>query len=343
MASLDRVAVIRLSALGDVALASAVVEALNGRGEVLFVTRERFAGLYEDDPRLAGRVVVRPRELEAAHHAIRDFEPTAVIDLQGTLRSARLIRGLGSARVSRVQKDSMRRRLAVVGWRGWEPRSVHRRFLEALEAVSGRAEVARPTLHLTPEATKMAARTLEAERSWVGMSPGSVWRNKRWPLDRYLETARQLLERPEVSVAVFAGPDDAPIVDAFGQAFPDGARVRSVQVPLAELPAHLAGLDVLITGDSGPLHVAEAVDTPVVSLFGPTTRHFGFFPLGRRSRVIELDRWCRPCHVHGGDRCPLGHHRCMLDISVLHVVAETGSVLDVTASTSGSGTPEGGR
>src|ERR671939_277511 len=71
----------------------------------------------------------------------------------------------------------------------------------------------------------------------------------------------------------------------------------------------------LVSGDTGVMHMATGVGTPVVALFGPTVRAFGFFPYGSRAQVLELDLACRPCSSKGGPRCPLGHHRCLGEMS----------------------------
>ena len=72
--------------------------------------------------------------------------------------------------------------------------------------------------------------------------------------------------------------------------------------------------EVLISGDTGVMHMATGVGTPVVALFGPTVRQFGFFPYRSASSVVELQLPCRPCSAHGSRRCPLGHHHCMRQI-----------------------------
>ncbi|HEY9015471.1 MAG TPA: glycosyltransferase family 9 protein, partial [Gemmatimonadales bacterium] len=73
----------------------------------------------------------------------------------------------------------------------------------------------------------------------------------------------------------------------------------------------------LVTNDSAPLHLATAVGTPVLAIFGPTVPEFGFGP--RRPEDVSLghaDLPCRPCSAHGPMVCPLGHHRCMRELSV---------------------------
>jgi heptosyltransferase-2 len=72
---------------------------------------------------------------------------------------------------------------------------------------------------------------------------------------------------------------------------------------------------ILVTNDSAPEHLASAMDTPTVALFGPTVPDFGFGPLASRAAVLGLETLpCRPCDRHGPQRCPLGHHRCMRDL-----------------------------
>jgi len=86
---------------------------------------------------------------------------------------------------------------------------------------------------------------------------------------------------------------------------------------LAESAAALQYCDVVVTNDSGLMHMAAAMQRRVVALFGSTVEEFGFFPPRNTSVVIEQkDLACRPCSHIGRDTCPEGHFRCMLDTSV---------------------------
>jgi len=69
----------------------------------------------------------------------------------------------------------------------------------------------------------------------------------------------------------------------------------------------------VVSGDTGVMHMSTGVGTPVVALFGPTVEAFGFFPYQARATVIERELTCRPCSAMGTDRCPLGHHRCLVE------------------------------
>ena len=85
---------------------------------------------------------------------------------------------------------------------------------------------------------------------------------------------------------------------------------------------------LLVTNDSAPLHLASAMNTPTVAVFGPTVPAFGFGPLAERAAVAEhLSLDCRPCDQHGPQRCPLGHWRCMREISPEQVAQLARSII----------------
>jgi ADP-heptose:LPS heptosyltransferase len=96
---------------------------------------------------------------------------------------------------------------------------------------------------------------------------------------------------------------------------------------LTGLAALLKRARVVIANDSGPAHLAAAVGTPVVALFGPTHEAFGFVPCGPAVRVISRDLPCRPCSVHGGTRCPRGRRACLDDIAPAEVLAAARGLL----------------
>jgi len=316
-----RIVIVRFSSLGDVALASVAVDALRHRGSVLFATRPAFADLFREDPRVDAVVATLPgREVEARDE-IRAFRPTGVVDLQGTLRSRRLLRPFADLPRATVRKNGVARRLAVLGWRrGAKTKRVYERYLDAISAFTDAGETASPCLHISDDARARALETLGADAEWIGIAPGSRWANKRWPRERFLESARQVHEDTGCCVALFVGPTEDSLAAWFEERLREDRWGRIVSCSLGVLPAHLARLSVLITGDSGPMHVAEAVGTPVVALFGPTTARFGFAPFLAASHVVERSLSCRPCHVHGGNRCLWGHHRCMMDTPVTDVV-----------------------
>jgi heptosyltransferase-2 len=142
------------------------------------------------------------------------------------------------------------------------------------------------------------------------MAPGAAHATKRWPAEYWIELARRITPTG-ADVAVLGGPDDAEPARRITALA--GAHVSNLAgaLNLQETGAVIRRAEVLISGDTGVMHMATGVGTPVVALFGPTVRQFGFSPYRSPSGIVELDLGCRPCSAHGSARCPLGHHRCM--------------------------------
>jgi heptosyltransferase-2 len=160
----------------------------------------------------------------------------------------------------------------------------------------------------------------------VGIAPGSVWATKRWP--GYPELARLLA--PHARLVTIGGVGDAPLAAEIVQAAGGGGRVLDAMGRLSLLASAemIMRCHVLVTNDSAPQHLASAMDTPTVAIFGPTVPDFGFGPLASRHVVVgNATLPCRPCDRHGPERCPLGHWKCMMDVSPMYVAARVHELL----------------
>ncbi len=166
----------------------------------------------------------------------------------------------------------------------------------------------------------LVARDVPAD--FVAVAPGSIWGTKRW--GRFAELASAI----EHFVVVVGGPEDRALGDAIAVSAPGRVANAAGVLPLRASAAVIARAGVLVTNDSAPLHLAQGVGTPTIALFGPTVTEFGFGPRGPHDQVIDAGPLpCRPCSLHGPQRCPLGHHRCMADIAVDEVAAATNRIM----------------
>jgi heptosyltransferase-2 len=162
---------------------------------------------------------------------------------------------------------------------------------------------------------------------FTAFAPGSVWGTKRWPY--YGELATRL----DGPVVIVGGREDA----ALAQTIVEGSGGKAVSaagaLSLRESAALIQRARVLVSNDSAPLHLATAVGTPILAVFGPTVPEFGFGPRGSGDVTLghgELS--CRPCSRHGPQVCPLGHHRCMRDLSVDLVVSAMATIASAEES-----------
>jgi len=198
--------------------------------------------------------------------------------------------------------------------------------VERLLALAGRRTRPAPAVSLALTAEdEAAADGWLAERGiapgFTAIAPGSIWGTKRWP---YYPGLAAALEGPLVLIG---GSEDGPLADAVVAAAPGRAWSGAGALGLRASAALIARARLLVTNDSAPLHLATAVGTPVVALFGPTVPEQGFGPRGSRSLALgHAGLPCRPCSAHGPQVCPLGHHRCMRELPVETVAEATAMV-----------------
>ena len=158
----------------------------------------------------------------------------------------------------------------------------------------------------------------------VGINPGAGRLIKEWPPERFATVATALAADDGATIVLLGAEGDRAQVDGVRQALPpDLALIDLVgRTPLIELAAVLARLSVLLTGDTGPAHLAAAVETPVIAIFGPTDPN-RYAPLTPHAEVVHADLWCRPCGRlrRPPKRCTHGAPDCLAGVETGAVVA----------------------
>ena len=162
---------------------------------------------------------------------------------------------------------------------------------------------------------------------FIALAPGSIWGTKRWP---YYARLAAGLDRPCV---VVGGAGDRSLAEAIVAAAPGRTVSSAGELTLRASAALIQRAAVLVTNDSAPLHLATAVGTPIVALFGPTVPDYGFGPRQPGDVTLGHDGLaCRPCSKHGPETCPLGHHRCMRELAVETVAAALAAITSAEES-----------
>lgn len=153
---------------------------------------------------------------------------------------------------------------------------------------------------------------LDEPGPWIGLNPGAFFGSaKRWLPERYAAVGDMLARRTGARVAILGGGTERPLGLAIAGAMRARARVLCGETSLPVLVGVLSHLRLLVTNDSGPMHVASALGVPLVALFGPTDwRETG--PQGTRNRLLREPVHCSPCLLR---ECPIDH-RCMRRITV---------------------------
>jgi heptosyltransferase-2 len=346
VASHQKILVIRFGALGDVVLATPALAALRSafpKADIHFLAKAEYSDLLAGLPSVDKALALGGRGFRALWGMARELRHSGydlVVDLHGNFRS-RLVSLLSGAKVLRARKYSLRRRTEV--WFKIRPArplpSVGQRYLDCLTPVLGSGRPAPkpgPGLRPAPGDLRWARLFLKrhglaGHKNLAALAPGATWATKRWKSSNFASAALALSKEKGLRWVILGGDRDAPACREVAEAMANSGREVVQAAGLTTVGQCLALLSlcrVLISNDSGAMHLAGGLGLPVVALFGPTVRDFGFMPSGPTAAVLEADLECRPCSLHGTDRCPLGTHACMEKLAPSMVVASARRLLE---------------
>ncbi len=297
--------IIRLSSLGDVVIASSILEFLyRHEVEVHFAVYEEFADIFEGDPRISKLFRIK-RTLKgklAAIKEIRSEEYDLVVDLHKKFFPVILSLFARTKWRTSYRKNSFERYLAVCLKKKIEESPLHKRYVEVVKKYFEIKEVP------LPELISLKKPDFELPPEYAVFVPGASKKTKRWPMEYFLELGKLIHERFKIPVVIIGK-------EKYAESYPEGFINLEHKTTLRELLYILKNARFVVSNDTGPAHMAAAVGTPLFVVFGPTIPEFGFRPAGKGYvKVFEKNLPCRPCSLHGSDQCPLGHLKCILDI-----------------------------
>lgn len=349
----SRILVIRFSSMGDIVLTSPVTRQLSRicpDAEVDFLTRDEYAPLAGALPGIFQVRRLEPEQgLWALVGRLRRRRYDLVIDLHGSIRSRLFGLAVNARRGVRYDKRRFAR-MALVARPGGSAAVPHTvdRYLEVLGALDGRTVRDEQSSEDAPDAgvnkipelivedsvadevaDRLAGVGIGPEDPVLGLAPGASHGPKRWLPDRFALVADHLASVHGMRVLLLGSDADRPLAAEVAGAMKEPALDWTGATDLALLPAAVERCRHLVCNDSGPMHVATAVGTPVTGVFGATHPRLGFAPLGPEDAAVSLDLPCSPCSLHGDRACRFGTHACMEDLPPRSVIGEVERRLSV--------------
>ncbi|MEL6545221.1 MAG: glycosyltransferase family 9 protein [Myxococcota bacterium] len=317
-----RVAVIRFSSVGDIVLTTPALHALKRARpecEIVFVTKAAMRPLIAHSPHVDALVFPAAEESASALGArVRELDVDGVIDLHGNHRSRRVRAALRQRTVvweKRPWQDNLPVRLGLRPYRARMMiaeryhRAVERFLDEDVEAGELRYVVGADDQSQADDI--LTANNIERGETLVGFSPGAMWETKRWPLERFAELAKRVV-RSGWRVVLTGSPAEAPLLKKIVEHVPEAVSLAGA-MKLGALGGVIARCAAFVANDSGPMHIARGLGVPTLAFFGTTApAQFDF----TNHALMYANIGCSPCHFYGRRRCPRGHFRCMLELSV---------------------------
>ena len=303
-----KVLILKPSSLGDIIHGLPVLRVLKSsfpHAEIHWWVEEGFAQIFEGDPDLGKIQIFRRRnwqnlagvlaELGSAWK-LRDEKYDWVIDLQGLARSAwfgwfvggKLIIGIDSGR------EGARALYDVIVHRNPEEKHAVDWFLDVARALGA---VCSMDYEWLPKRSGSRDSLLDSQSKWVVFCPGARWPNKRWPAEHFASLAANLqLRDNQLRIAIVGNSGDAKLSRTIKEAAPGICMDLSGKTTFTELFECLRNARVVVANDSGPLHVAAALNRPLVALYGPT--HSGRTgPYAYPDSIMSAAVSCAPCQV----------------------------------------------
>ncbi|NOQ21842.1 MAG: hypothetical protein GQ565_04215 [Candidatus Aegiribacteria sp.] len=308
-------AVIRLHSLGDVVLAQPAASELNKYYEVFFVTSEQYEPVVsrmpgEIQPVFFGKDT-GPLDLRKL---INRISPDFVVDLQNNITSRIATAGRrvkGRFRMDRkLRKMVMDKRAESMPLRSWE-------FMRS----AGFENAPDPKLEKSGDTGSEGLR--------IGIVTGGRWYIKSIPSSVISETSRILVDLHGADIVFLGGAEDKEMILRTAESTGRGnIGVYCGANGVEGLIDTIETLDLLISPDSGPAHLASALGIPVLVVFTSTSPSLGFWRKDRKGNYMVSDIGCRPCHRHGGNSCPLSSEICRKRILPLDLAESAMELLE---------------
>lgn len=325
----QRILIIRFSSIGDIVLTSPIVRLLRKRfpeADIRFVTKGQFADLVEHNPHLNGVFLLRD-SLKQLADELQDFHPDLVVDLHHNLRT-RILKTLVGGKWKSFQKLNVEKWLKVNLKVDRLPNThIVDRYLETITDF-GVENDEEGLEFFFPKDFKKPEVPTELKNGFVAVVVGAKFKTKQLPAQKLIDVCNGI-SKP---ILLIGGSEDQSLGEAISNTA-NGTVVNGCgQYSLLESAWMIRESDLVITHDTGMMHIAAAFKKKIISVWGNTIPAFGMYPYlpngdaGFVSEVHGLS--CRPCSKIGFDKCPKGHFKCMEEQDISAIIDKANEIVD---------------
>lgn len=326
-----KILVIRFSSLGDVMLTLPLITALRNefpKANIDYLTKEKYAEVLKFNPNLNSIIEADDyldfKGLKQLKTQLKQSSYDLVIDAHNNLRTFYLKLFLTAQKLT-FKKYSVRKFLFVRFKLNLMKKlpTIAQRYINILSPLLSRHE---ENFDLLPEICAddtskqkagniLGALNIPAGRKLICICPASMHFTKTYPVENYIELIEKF-DRDKFAFILAGKGNDKKSIEKIVSSFKDNVYDLCDKLNIPELTVVMKRCDLVICGDTGPMHIAEGLDKPLIVLAGSSVKEFGFYPQGINSVVLENNNLnCRPCSHIGRDYCPKGHFKCMNEIS----------------------------
>ncbi len=315
---------IRFSSLGDVVLVSAAAASIkkaSPEAEIDILTKPEYAPVLRNNPDIRDVITSFSRKKRYDY----------LIDIHNSLRSTLVKYCIPASKRLKYNKLSFSRRVFLFTGKRDSRLNEHviDRYLSPVKKSLPDAAFSPPGIYLKKEELKEAGELVKV-KDYLAISPCAKWKTKQWLPEKYTGLLVQIIKQLKKDVVLLGMKKNRESIEKIRQG--TGLLKKHVvnlagQTDVRQLCAVIKNSSLLVSPDTAAMHIGWAVSTPVVAMFGPTVKEFGFQPVSDKVRIIEKELQCRPCSLHGSSSCRHKDRACMKRIEVGDVMKEIKSFL----------------
>ncbi|PKL80577.1 MAG: hypothetical protein CVV25_03480 [Ignavibacteriae bacterium HGW-Ignavibacteriae-4] len=300
--NLKKILIIRISSIGDVVLSTHLPRLIKNKypdAIVHLVTNKGIALLLSKLESIDKVISIDSENRDSLANEIIESEYDVILDLQKNSISAKLIAEYKGD--LRVINKFRKQKLEMVYLKKFPEETVHvgERYLDTC----------RDLIEDDGLGLDLGFEVYTNNNKIIGIAPEAFHKTKRWQQEKYEELIDRLI-KDEYEVRIF-GSDNSTLVNTNSK-----AENYCGKLSLVETADKISECDYFICNDTGLMHIASACQIPILAIFGSSVKELGFTPFRVKHEIIEHDIWCRPCSHIGRAFCPLGHFKCMKEITV---------------------------
>lgn len=339
---------VRFSALGDVAMTLPVLYSAaiqNPETRFIFLTRPLFKKFAINPPENLEIVGVDLDEkykgvagmFRLAKKITREYKADVLIDLHDVLRTKMLRTwvALAGTKVRVIDKGRTDKKnlTKAENKKFCQLKPMVRRYAETIESAG--IEVGnnfRSVFDYVPADLSVFSSVTEPPKKneiWIGIAPFAKHKGKIYPPEQMEMVIRKLLTNSAVRIFLFGGgPDETPVLTAWQERYPAVTSLADKKLGFAKELALMSCLKVMISMDSGNMHLASLAGVPVVSIWGATHPYAGFMGYGQKNEnAVQVEMECRPCSVFGDKKCRFGNYKCMEQITPERIFEQVSKII----------------
>jgi heptosyltransferase-2 len=334
-----KILIVRFSSLGDLILMTPLIKALNEglpESEIHVACKAKYVDIFTENKHINRVYMLYEDGLSGLFRLLRKLRSErydVVVDAHNVPRSRFICHLLRAGTKVRIDKQHTKKLMLIRGKVNLFERIDTQigRYLQLARRLGIDAPDLATELSVPASADERIEDILVREgmvvKPVIAVAPGARWETKRWPVEHFIGFIGAMVKRG-VGIILIGGKDETALNAEISAQCP-GTLDLTGSLSILETGAALRRCDCLVTNDSAPLHIAEAVGTPVIAIFGPTVREFGYYPHLPRSVALEVDLTCRPCSRNGSRPCPLGTKECLVVIQPERIIAAAENLVHI--------------